>query len=169
MITKANLSHKLECVELIKLAMDDIIDKLDLDDERLGWLFALPSCKSRLSYENISLFLNQNGEVLGAMGCYDAERVEQIDAASGVKFEKECFGGELYVDFLAVFAGARGVGVGSALLGQAELVAKDFGLKRVSLITNVSENESFYSKFGFKGDGSIMCYGEIYKRFVKQI
>lgn len=169
MIRKANLGDEKACLELMGLAMSEIINKLGLSYEKLGELFRASGDKSRLSHSHIYVFTNENSQVLGAMGCYSGSEQAKMDAASGVKFEPECFSGELYVDFIAVFSQFRGRGVARALLKHAKYIAKDMGLKRVSLITDKAKNEKYYSGLGFKLNTTIIAYNFEFKHMIKEI
>jgi len=57
----------------------------------------------------------------------------------------------LYIDNVATTSVARGRGVGSALLSDAEDAARNLGLSELRLYTNVAmtENLSYYPKIGF--------------------
>lgn len=171
MITNATPKHEKDCINLIKLALDGLIDKLNLNDEVLKRLYRAKADKSRLSMEHIKVFLDETEEVLGAMGCYDGQIQEAIDIASKIKFEKECFCDGLYVDFIAVKEKSRGKKIGTKLLNHAIKIAKDKNFKNISLIakSDKDKNIKFYKNLGFKIDKDICVYNYEFKHMVLNI
>ncbi len=63
--------------------------------------------------------------------------------------------GWMYVRFLAVIPAARGLGVGRALLGRVEAIARDRGLAGVYLDTYGFEAPDYYPKLGFAEIGRL--------------
>lgn len=169
-IRKANLNDTHSCVRLIELAMDGIIQTLGLNQNALERLFSQSAENSRLSHEHISV-VETGSEVVAAMGCYDGATQGQMDAKSGIKISKECFSGELYIDFIATFKNQRKKGYASALLKSADEIARAKNLSKIALIVKQDKikNIKFYESLGFKKDDKILAYGFSFLHMIKEI
>lgn len=83
------------------------------------------------NWKDYSLHVEENGEILGGIVA-------------------ESVGDTLEVQFLFVTEAARGQGLGSALLAEAEARAASDGLKRVLLNTYSFQAPGFYEKAGYR-------------------
>lgn len=101
MIKRASLKDKDVCVKLMSLAMQGALQALGLNEKRLGWCFSQKASLSRLSYENISVFVGKSGKVLGAMGCADG---------ASLKIQGADFAKHFYIDFIASLPNSGGGG-----------------------------------------------------------
>jgi ribosomal protein S18 acetylase RimI-like enzyme len=99
-----------------------------------------------------------DGAVVGAlMGCVTSESYRRDDANELPQvfvplLELEALaGGSWYLNVLAVYPEFRGQGIGTALLSEAEAIARATGASRISIIVEDANAGAFklYLRFGF--------------------
>lgn len=169
-IRKATKKDEKSCIALINLAMDGITKRLGLNKNILSKLYLENKQNSRLSYEHIHV-VEVNEKIVAAMGCYDGGTQESMDVASGIKFEKECFSKELYIDFIATFKPHRKNGYATALLKSTNEIARNNNLSKIALIAKKDKikNINFYESLGFKKDDKIIAYDFEFIHMSKEI
>lgn len=88
---------------------------------------------------------------LGPMDALRVMMMDLIDSLSTQKVED----GDLYIASLAVAPEARGQGVGFRLLQEAQMIAEERGLDRLTLDVSPTNTPALnlYSKFGFRFTG----------------
>ena len=114
------------------------------------------------SYRN-SVVAEVDGKVVGALVGYPvADEPEAIDADSTppmfvpLRELENLAPGTWYVNSVAVFPEARGLGLGSALMRCAERTASDLGLRGISLIVSDANDGArrLYERLGYRETGS---------------
>ena len=110
------------------------------------------------SYRN-SVVAEVDGKVVGALVGYPvAEEPEPVDIETTPPMfvpllELENLApGTWYVNSVAVFPEARGLGVGSQLMKRAEQIAEDLGLRGLSLIVSDANHDAkrLYERLGYE-------------------
>jgi len=114
------------------------------------------------SYRN-SVVAEVDGKVVGALVGYPvADEPEAIDPDSTppmfvpLRELENLAPGTWYVNSVAVFPEARGLGLGSALMRCAERTASDLGLRGISLIVSDANDGArrLYERLGYRETGS---------------
>jgi len=114
------------------------------------------------SYRN-SVVAEVDGKVVGALVGYPvADEPEAIDPDSTppmfvpLRELENLAPGTWYVNSVAVFPEARGLGLGSALMRCAERTASDLGLRGISLIVSDANDSArrLYERLGYRETGS---------------
>lgn len=169
--------------ELIHIAIDDIAEQLtgeameDKIRETLAQLFLEEN--NRLSYQNL-LVAEILGEVAGIVLTYPGEESIRLDEPivkllrdkkKMALLDKEADEGDYYFDTLCVHAKFRGLGIGTALIKEAEKLALQKGFHRVSL--NVARDnpsaQRLYEQLEYNKEKSIEIHGHPYDYMIKTI
>ncbi|ASN81454.1 GNAT family N-acetyltransferase [Deinococcus ficus] len=122
----------------------------------------------RLSFTN-TLIAERGGRPVGLLVAYPGELAVMLDQpfrehrrSLGLPptVDSEGLPGELYLDTLAVTAGARGQGVGSALLEAAPDLARRAGVRRLGLLVEDGNPAvGLYARHGFTPAGERVVAG----------
>ncbi|MBR8462495.1 GNAT family N-acetyltransferase [Campylobacter sp. faydin G-105] len=183
MIKRADKKDAARCIELLNLAMDEIAfklsgtDKRDESDEILRSFFV--SEINRLSYNNIYVY-RFDGKIVGVMCVYDGAKIEILDEpilshlnSIGIcdELDSECFDDEFYIDSIAVDESYRGRGIAKELIAYASVLAKQKGIKKVSLIVDIDKPKAkrLYESLGFSKDTEMIVCKHRYEHMIKEI
>ncbi len=180
MIRKANAGDRDDCVDLIYMAMPEILEFVFAGKERqvkrvLKYLFT--KLGKKFSAECFWVDESENGAIRGAIGVHPGQMAEQL--VEGIK--RNSFGillrlgpvrafkamrnssriekvspkagsGAYHVDILAVSPNHRGQRIGASLMDWAAKLCREAGFEQISLFV-VSDNSTairFYEKCGYK-------------------
>lgn len=171
--------------ELIHLAIDDIAKQLtgQTKTENIRKTLASFFCEknNRLSYQNI-IVADVLGEAVGIVMTYPGEIAPILDESilsrlrkkknnQEIYLDKEADYGDFYIDTLSVSPQFQGYGIGTALIKEAEKMAKQIGYSRISL--NVAHDnpaaKSLYQKLGYVDEKVIQINGHHYDYMVKVV
>lgn len=147
---------------------------------------------TRYSYKYAKVAM-QDGKICGAMIALPHHKLDTLDSETEkIIFElqpgiwtklrrlfvmfkemnlKESELGEYYIANVATFSWARGKGIATKLMLDAEKNAKDFGLNKCSLLVDKEKPAvvGLYSGLGYKIDGQETLEDEKYYRMIKTI
>ncbi|WP_141071280.1 GNAT family N-acetyltransferase [Campylobacter pinnipediorum] len=174
MIRKANTNEANQCINLLKLALDDIIYTLSKsNDEKYTNDFLISMFKSeqcRISYKNTTVFEKDN-KIVGVMVSYGGKDVKYLDKHYKNIFEKECFDDEYYIDAIAVDEKYRGNKIATKLINYTDNLAKDKNYNKISLIVDNHKEKTmqFYQRLGFLYDQDFRVYDKDFKHMIKDI
>ncbi|MDD5861105.1 MAG: GNAT family N-acetyltransferase [Prevotella sp.] len=135
---------------------------------------------SQYSYRNTLVAVSDDGEIMGAVVCYDGGQLHElrrafIDGARkafGIDYsdmDDETEAGELYVDSLCTKSAYRGHGVASALLRTCVQKARKMNISRVGLLVD-NDNpkaERLYTHVGFRYRNDAKWGGHQMKHLVR--
>jgi ribosomal protein S18 acetylase RimI-like enzyme len=123
------------------------------DPERIILAFSEEEVLGVLAYD---LEGSESGviDLFRNLGPVDALRVMMMDLIDSMSTQR-VEDGDLYIASLAVAPEARGQGVGFRLLQEAQMIAEDRGLDRLTLDVSPANTPALnlYSKFGFRFTG----------------
>lgn len=134
---------------------------------------------SRFSYQNC-IIAEEAEKILGAVLCYGADRMEELDrpmlelvkkgGRETEPYPRECTGKKFYVDSIAVYETSRGKGVGSALIHAAEERGQALGYDTISLIVDEKKEKTkqLYERLGFQQTGNVELMGHRYHTMDKK-
>lgn len=122
-----------------------------------------------------------NGEIAGIMVLYSGEAAPMLDrnlsawllakGATNVEVDAESLPDELYIDTVCIDTKFRGRGIGTQLLNYAEEVAKQTGIKKLSLNVETQKEPAIrlYERLGYKIISPWTIIGEPFHHLVKSV
>ncbi|WP_318509086.1 GNAT family N-acetyltransferase [Bacillus sp. T3] len=172
-----------KAAELIHNAITDIAEQLTGQTktenirETLAYFFREKN--NRLSFQN-TIIADVLDEVVGLIITYPGDDASGLDEPilsrlrkkrrnQEIYFDKEAEPGDYYIDTVSVNPKFQGYGIGTALIKEAEKVAKRMGFSRVSL--NVANDnptaKALYKKLGYHVEKVIQINGHNYDYMVR--